>query len=160
MSHTFNKTEAGYSILETIAVLGILMVLTLFAIPSFPAIFQTTRAAQLEGTLAEIVQRTQQTAKLRQARAYISLNNQGDAYSVWLDFYPYSTSPSPEQLAFQGALPERTAISGVQEIIFDSRGVQISQSGAVTTAALALQIDGLTYRSVVITPIGRVRLDS
>jgi Tfp pilus assembly protein FimT len=158
------RSAAGFTILETLLVVGLIGVISAIAVPMFETTVASYRlvgsARSLTNTLA--VAKIRAASSFTRARVVVDLGSGTHHVELWdktaappdwvadggstslpqsvtFGFGPVSTPPPNAQVAVQQALPCKTSdgddIAGTSCVIFNSRGVPIDSTAAAAPIA-------------------------
>lgn len=148
--------EAGQSLLELLVVLAITFLLACVGVPGFAELKQSISRNSARNQINFDLSRTRAEAMAKGARAIMRFNETGSGYTVGLDYYPYASSPMIEQTLFVSTLPGNVSLSGVQDLIFDSRGYLIDTAGSPVDLNIYLNDLAGCFLTATIYPIGGI----
>lgn len=148
--------EAGQSLLELLVVLAISFLLACVGVPGFAELKQSISRNSARNQINFDLSRTRAEAMAKGARAIMRFNETGSGYTVGIDYFPYSSSSETDETLYTSELPGNVNLSGVQELIFDSRGYLIDTDGSPIDLNINLNDHGGCFLTATIYPIGGI----
>ena len=90
------------------------------------------------------------------ARGVLSLSSDGTVYSFGLDYLPLSTAspPAVDEVVYTRNLPTRVTVTTSQDLLYNTRGMVVNSSGALTTTTVTLQYRSETFMTITVYPTG------
>ena len=149
-------SDAGFSMIETLVTLTIMMILAATAIPGY---MEMNAASQRGNRLHEVefdLRRARNEAIARGSRVVFQTSADGKSYTLGFDDLPYNSPASEDETLIARTLGEIVSISANTTLIFDSRGFLVNESGVLTTGALELRSNADIFSTCSISPTGVV----
>ncbi len=154
------KKEQGFSMLELVVTLGVTMILSSLALPSFSDWNHSLQRATARDLIKFDIRRGKTEAIARGAIGVFELNGDGSGYVYGVDRLPYSDPPAIEEIVFSRTLPDGISMGLTQNIMFDSRGLLIDELRDPTSVIFTMNQDSMTFSTAEIYTIGRICYDT
>lgn len=144
----------GFTLVEVLVAISICGILTVLAVPGMMEMNHAFRRLEAKRAVRGDLAYLRSLALKEGGRA--ALTPAAGGYKLTLGYSPFSSYPGTSQDVLTRSLPQGVSLSTSDSIVFDSQGRLINASGAISSASVSLEMEGASFETVLIYPIGVV----
>jgi type II secretory pathway pseudopilin PulG len=152
----FVADETGNSLLEIVVTLLIFALVSVIAVPHLSQTKASFDRLQAKQQLEYWIERAQSISQSRSVRSLVIFSADGSSLTLGTDEIPYNNPVREDTALFVGELPDNITVETSGNLVFDSRGFLVNESGGLSQSKIALNYAGENFCTAVVYPLGKL----
>lgn len=150
-------SNAGFTLAELLMTMALFATISLIAAPRVSELLESFSRSNAEMQVLQDMRLMQATTVEQGCQGIVSIAADGKSYSYGCDYVPFSAVSPPvwDSVRFTHSLPPKVTVATNGQIIFNSRGQAVEESGALATRTISLSLN--KYGAPVVFNIGTLR---
>ncbi len=144
----------GYTVFELVITLALIGLILAGLTPKLSQLLNSMDRNKAIQQVEFDLRRARIEAVSQGVRSIVNIQSDGKAYTVGLDYVPFSSTNTADSTLLTAKLPNKITISCSEPLIFNSRGFLVNTEGNPVSRTIAIKSNDVPFGAATISPSG------